>query len=268
MKRLLQGILIGIGKIIPGVSGSVIAISLGVYEKAIYSINNFSKDIKNNLRYLLPLFIGVIISILMLSKLVMSLLDNYYVPTMLFFLGLIIGGIDDVGKEINKRYTYLTVIFCILMLIIGVITGTKEIVFNSPIKQFIIYILIGIIEAATMIIPGISGTSILMMIGCYKSLMKVLSNLTNFNQIIYNALILLPLTIGIIIGTIITLKIVTYLFNNHYNKTYNIIFGLTISSCIYLFITTLKHKYTLSQIIIGLILSILGYNITKKINHS
>lgn len=268
LKIILKGLLIGIGKVIPGVSGSIIAISLGIYEKAIECINNFFKDIKNNLKFLIPLGTGIIISIILSSKIVINLLDNYYVPTILFFLGLIIGGIDDITKETSKRYTHLTVIFCILMLIISLISIKHELTFNNQIELFLYYIIIGIIDSITMIIPGISGTAILMMIGCYKTLMNVLSNLTDINQLIYNISILLPFSIGMIIGILITIKLVNYLFNNHYTKTYNIILGFLISSIIYMFITTLQHKYSLLQIIIGFILLIIGYIITKKINHN
>ena len=268
MNRLLQGLIIGIGKIIPGVSGSILAISLGIYEKAIESINNFFKDIKNNFIFLAPLIIGIIISIIFTSKIVMNLLDNYYVPTILFFLGLIIGGTSDIVKETSKRYTHLTVIFCILLLIISLISSNNEVTFKSSIQQFFYYILIGIIDAATMIIPGISGTAILMMMGCYKTLMHTFCNLTDINQIVYNISILIPFSIGMIIGIIITIKLINYLFNKYYTKTYNIILGFLISSILYLFITTLKYKYTLLQIIIGLNLSIIGYIIAKKINHN
>ena len=141
LQRLLYGLLIGLGKIIPGVSGSVIAITLGVYEKSINSINHFFKDIKKNTTYLLPLGIGIIISIIFTSKIVINLLNNYYLPTILFFLGLIIGGIQDIRKQISIRYTHLTIISFTLILILSIFTSNHELTFNNYTYQFIFYII-------------------------------------------------------------------------------------------------------------------------------
>lgn len=265
MKRILEGLLIGIGKIIPGVSGSVIAISLGVYEHAINSINHFFDNIKDNFKYLFSLAIGILISIIFCSKIVINLLNNYYVPTILFFIGLIIGGSSEIIKNSSKKYALLTIISCLIVLMISLITNSKEITFNNYFLEFLTFIFIGFIDAVCMIIPGISGTAILMMLGCYKLLMNVLSNLTNISQIIDNLLIILPFSIGLLIGVVLTIKLVSYLFKNHYTKTYNVIFGFLIASIIYMFKTTLTYKYTLNQVIIGLFLFIIGYKVTKKI---
>ena len=265
LKRFFYGLLIGLGKIIPGVSGSLIALSLGVYEKSINSINHFFKDIKKNTIYLFPLGVGILLSIIFSSKIVIKLLNNYYLPTILFFLGLIIGGIQDISKQISIRYTHLTIISFTFILIISLFISNKELVFNNYTHKFIFYIIIGIIDAMCMIIPGISGTAILMMIGCYKMLMELLSNLTNINQIVDNIKIIIPFLIGLTIGIIITIKLVHYLFKNHNTKTYNIIFGFLLSSITYMFITTLKCNYTINQVLIGFVLFITGYILIQKI---
>lgn len=267
MKRFIYGLLIGIGKIIPGVSGSVIAISLGVYEKALDSINNLLKNFKKNITYLFPLCLGISISIIFSSKIVILLLNNYYVPTILFFLGLIIGGIQDIRKEISKKYTYLTIISFTVILLISLSSNSKELIFNNNIHKFIFFIIVGFIDAMCMIIPGISGTAILMMIGCYKMLMEVLSNLTNINQIIDNLFIIVPFLIGLLIGIIITIKLINHLLKNYKTKTYNIIYGFLLSSIVYMFITTVKYNYTISHILVSFIVFMVGYYIIKKINH-
>ena len=103
MLNLLKGFIIGIGKIIPGVSGSVLAITLGVYDKSVEYINNFKHNKKESLKYLLPLGIGIIISIIIFSKIITILLDKYYQITMLFFIGLIIGGLPEIIKKVKKQ---------------------------------------------------------------------------------------------------------------------------------------------------------------------
>ena len=266
LKRFIYGLIIGIGKIIPGVSGSVIAISLGVYEKSIDSINHFFKDIKKNTIYLFPLGLGILLSIILSSKIVIKLLNNYYIPTILFFLGLIIGGIQDVSKHTHRKYIYLTIISFTLIILLSLKISNKELIFNNKYQQLIYLIIIGFIDAICMIVPGISGTAILMMIGCYKMLINVLSNLTNISSIVYNISIIIPFLIGLLIGIIITIKIINYFLTYHKTKTYNIILGFLLSSILYMFITTLKYNYTIKNIITGFILFIIGYTIRKKIN--
>lgn len=268
MRKVFQGILIGLGKIIPGVSGSVIAISLGVYEKAIDIISHFFKDIKESIKFLFPLGVGVLISIIFASKIIINLLDNYYLPTILFFIGLIIGGINDITKETDKKYTHITIISFFIMIIFSLFSSKNEIIFDNYMYEFLFYLLVGMIDAATMVIPGISGTAVLMMIGCYNTLMLMLSDLTNISHIYVNFSILLPFVIGMVIGVIITIKIVNYLFNKHYIKTYNAILGFLFASIAYMFLSTIKCKYTLLQVFIGIFLLAIGYIIAKKINHN
>ena len=102
MIDILKGILIGIGKILPGISGSLIAISLGVYYKSIHIIGNIYKINKNDLIFLSNLLIGICISIVLFSKLIINLLNIYYIQTMLLFLGLITGCINGLLKIIKK----------------------------------------------------------------------------------------------------------------------------------------------------------------------
>lgn len=267
LKRFFYGLLIGLGKIIPGVSGSVIALSLGVYEHSISSINNFFKDIKGNIIYLLPLLIGIIISIILSSKIVIYLLNNYYISTIFFFLGLIIGSIHDICKHTKLRYTHLTIISFTLLTFIGTISKSK-IILSQNNNQFITYIIIGIIDAFCMIIPGLSGTALLMMLGCYKMLINMLSSMTNFNHLIDNIKNIFPFTIGLIIGLFLTIKLVDFLFKKYFNKTYNIILGFLISSILYMFQTTFKYQYTYKNTILSIPLFIIGYKLIKKINHN
>ena len=114
MINFIKGFIIGIGKIIPGVSGAMLATIMGVYDKAIFYICNFKNNIKAAIKYLFPIGIGVIVSIILFSKIISLCLDKYYVITMLFFIGLIIGGFSFIVNKVNKKdyytvsYTHLT----------------------------------------------------------------------------------------------------------------------------------------------------------------
>ena len=141
MINILKGFIIGIGKIIPGVSGAILAISMGVYDKSIYYINNFKDNKKDSIKYLLPLSIGIIISIIFFSKIISYLLDKYYIITMLLFVGLIIGTIPSITKEINKKDYYLTIISFIIFLSLSLLGANNNYILKENITDKIVFIL-------------------------------------------------------------------------------------------------------------------------------
>ena len=168
MINILKGFIIGIGKIIPGVSGAILAISMGVYDKSIYYINNFKDNKKDSIKYLLPLSIGIIISIIFFSKIISYLLDKYYIITMLLFVGLIIGTIPSITKEINKKDYYLTIISFIIFLSLSLLGANNNYILKENITDKIVFILSGVLEAIGTVVPGVSSTALLMTIGTYK----------------------------------------------------------------------------------------------------
>ena len=269
-KLILKGFFIGIGKIIPGVSGGMIAIALNLYDKGIDAINNFFKDIKKNSYFLGSLGIGIILAIVFFSKIISFLLDNFYLPTMLLFVGLIMGGILPIYKNIKvkkdiKNILLALVIFIIIMTIPFIQNRGNVSLESVNLMTFLVLILIGIIDAATMVIPGISGTAILMILGYYQPIINTFSHLTDFSLLIPNFKILFPFGIGLLIGVLIFVKIMDYLFKNHELRTYYIIFSLSLSSLFLLLIQTLKLNYNVIEIIVGLIFLIIGYFISKKL---
>ena len=130
MKEILKGIIIGIGKIIPGVSGSVLAISLGIYEKAIYSFNNIFKDYRN-IYFLLKIFIGVLIAIIFGSKIILYFLNNYYTLTIFAFVGLILGSMNEINKNIKVKYWYMTILSFLVISILGFLNISNQFTINN-----------------------------------------------------------------------------------------------------------------------------------------
>lgn len=263
----LKGIIIGIGKIIPGVSGSMLAISMGIYQKMIDSINNFFKDIKGNSIFLLKITIGVLISIVFFSNIILKCLNNYYIITMFFFIGLIIGSFKDINKEIKCKNKKVIVITLLITLILGLISVNSEVNIQNNFFRFLYFIFVGFIDAFTMVIPGISGTATLMMIGAYNTLMKTFSNLLNFSHFVDNLSIMLPFGIGMIVGVVITVKLINYLFNNFKDNAYSSIIGFSISTIILMAIKCINSNYTFFNLISAFIMLIIGFVISKKINH-
>lgn len=258
MILIFKGFIIGMGKIIPGVSGAMLAITLGVYDEGIYAINNFFKNIKKNTFFLGLLAIGIVLSIVIFSNFIKIALENYYLPTMLLFIGLISGCIPDVYNDVKEEKKLKNIIImsipCLILLVLNGLNWNLNI--ENP--TFIFLIIIGIIEAATMVIPGISGTAILMMIGCYELVIDAFS--------IVDMKILFPFGIGIIIGVILLVKIINYFLTKYRIETYWTILGFAIVSVIMLIFQTLQYNYTAGNILISLILLIIGYTISRVLS--
>ena len=220
MILFIKGFIIGLGKIIPGVSGSLLAIRLNVYEKLIDSVNNLFLDIKNNTLYLLKLGLGIISAIVLGSNLISYFLDNFYIITKLIFLLLIVSGIPMVVKSSsNYKLSFISFIIYIVLLYIPSIS-----ILNN-------YFFIGFIEAITTIVPGISGTAIFMSLGLYDEILSLFSNIFKFpiKDII-------PFTLGLIIGGIIIIRFIDYCFKKYKDNTYSVILGLLIGSIVLMII--------------------------------
>ena len=254
MIDILKGILIGIGKILPGISGSLIAISLGVYYKSIHIIGNIYKINKNDLIFLSNLLIGICISIVLFSKLIINLLNIYYIQTMLLFLGLITGCINGLLKIIKKDLNFINIIFLLFPLLIILLINIINIKINISINYFTIFFL-GIIESITMILPGVSGTALFMYLNIYQNILGLMSTIT-LDSIIFIT--------GIIIGFILFSKIISIILLKYKIKLLYVITGLMISTILIILKDTLNCDYDFSSLLIGTILFVIGYFITKK----
>lgn len=256
MFTFLKGILIGIGKVIPGVSGSLIAISLGVYEKCIDIISNFFTEIKYNFRFLFLLGLGILTSIILGSNIIYLLINNCYFITMFLFLGLIIGTLPNILKKnklTNKNDFFYLIIPFILIFIISILNKGTIIIENN-LLGYIITIILGFIDAVTMIVPGISGTAIFIILGTYEFVLLIFSKLL-FPFVIF-------FMIGVFIGIIITSKLINYCFKNYNKETYLVIIGFILSSVLLVFIDIFTKDFSLINLLIGSLLFIIGYLIT------
>lgn len=263
MILILKGFIIGIGKIIPGVSGSLIAINLGIYEKAIECITNFFKDIKNNIKYLGLLGVGILLSISLFSKVIVYLLNSYYVVTMLIFIGLILGSTEF--KRIKKYHYISWISFSIMILFSLLKVNSMEINFEK--LSWFYMLIIGIIDSATMIIPGISGTGILMLLGVYNLIINTYSNILNISLLINNIVVLGPFFIGIVLGFFIIARIINWCFKKYYFQTYKAIEGFMYGTIVFMFISIVNNYHNINEIIIGFIFGLIGFRVIKKINH-
>ena len=270
IKNVLKGFIIGIGKIIPGVSGSMLAISLGVYEKVLEIIANLKIITINKFFFLSSIILGALISTSIFSRGVKWLLDNFYFSIMLLFIGLIIGGLPDIYKEVknSKPKIQNIIIFALALTVSYILSSLGTINLKSTNNTFI-YFLLGIIESLSSIIPGISGTAIYMSLGVYDMILDFFGNI--FNPIYAKFGFLFGM--GILTGTIIIAKIITYLLKNYKVQTYFAILGFMVYSVLLMFkeaiISILETSYNetlIIHILFGMFFLYFGYKITIKIN--
>ncbi len=253
---ILKGFIIGVAKIIPGLSGAVLAISLGVYEKAINAISNIHKDYKNII-YLAKLGFGVLLAVVLMSKIILYLLNSYYLLTMLLFVGFISGGIKSVKNNITKLNLIVFILSFIFVYSLSLIGKQNFFINVTGIYEVIANMFIGFIDALTMIIPGISGTAVMMILGCYDKYIHLISEV--------NIIKLIPFIISLSLSIMVLSKFMSYLFIKHKNVTYSMVLGFSLSSVIYLSINVLQKTSSLIELGIGIILFILGYLISLKL---
>lgn len=256
----LKGVVIGIGKIIPGVSGAVIALILGVYDQGLNAITNLSN--KKNILFLFKIGLGILCGIILFSNIIKYLLNNYYPYTMLFFIGLIIGGTTEVIEKVEKKDYKYSIITCIILCIISLSNINNTYTLKNNFIDYLIFFIGGIIESAGTIIPGLSSTALLLIIGIYNNIINSISNLLQLN---INYKIIIPFSLGILSSIFIITKAINYLFNKHEKKTYSIILGLTISSIITLIVQLFTIKINLIELLISLILMTIGIFITNTL---
>ncbi len=275
---LLKGIFIGAANIIPGVSGGTMAVSMGIYDKLMEAIGNLAGHFKKSFKTLLPIIIGMVIGILGFSLLVPHLLSNYPFQTCMCFAGLVIGGIPElVGKtaaalkkEKRSNIGPFHVIFFIIFVALSIFmalsnpSGADLHDLTMNFKNFCLLFGIGAVAAAAMVVPGISGSLILMMLGYYESILEAIGNLIsglksfNWTLIGQNMLILLPFALGCIVGIILIAKLITLLLKKFASVSYCAIIGLVITSPFAIFFKMDKPAFTPLVIIIGIVLFIAG----------
>ena len=234
IKLFFKGVFMGIADAMPGVSGGTIALLLGIYEELISTISglNFSliTKLKNNGfksfwkslngNFLLTLVLGIGISLILFVKISANLLSSHPLYVWSFFLGLILATVYVIYKLIES-WNLVNIISTLLMIAFSIILTSDSLNISDDTNLF--YILIcGIIASSAMILPGISGSLILVILGVYKILVEALDNL--------DIKIITSFIVGAIIGVISFSKILKWLFKKYKSLAYSIMLGLVIGS--------------------------------------
>ncbi len=224
MINFLKGIIVGIGGIAPGLSGSVLLVILGLYQKTISAIGTLFKNFKKNAIFLFPLFLGFGIGVIIFSKIVDFLLTNYEMYTRFAFLGLVIGTIPLFYKEVKKQgFEKKYYIFVLISFIIGfsLFSFNKNLfptITNPNLAQSV---LLGIAVAGSSIVPGVDSAVILSSLGLYELYVSSIAN--------FDLAVLIPAGFGLVFGALLISFIINKLIQKYYTGTFSIIFGLFLS---------------------------------------
>ncbi|MBQ9988837.1 MAG: DUF368 domain-containing protein [Clostridia bacterium] len=220
----LKGIVVGVGGIAPGLSGSVMLIILGLYERTIAAIGTMFKNFKANVAFLIPLLLGFGTGVLLFSKAVDFLLAEYEFTTRYLFLGLVVGTVPLFYKEVKKngfgkRYVATIIAAAGLGLFLFSFNSSLFPAITNP--NLLQSVLLGVAVAGSAIVPGVDSAVILSALGLYELYVSSLANL--------NMPILLPAAAGLVIGAITVSIFMNMLIKRFYTGTFSVIFGLFLS---------------------------------------
>ena len=278
IKEILRGVFIGVANIIPGVSGGTIALSMGVYEKIISAINNIKKDFKNSIKTLLPYGIGVVLGIVILSFVIEFCLDKFELPTLMAFVGLILGGLPPIIARVENEKFKITHLISFLLfaaiiivptLIANDINVTRELTFG--IGSILIMFGLGILAAGSMVVPGVSGSMMLMMLGYYD---VILGNVTSFikaltsldmNTMLTCCSALVPFGFGVLAGIVITAKIIEKLLKRYPNATMWGIIALVVTSP-FAILWGVNLNINVIMLLVSVVTFIIGFLVARKLS--
>ena len=275
LNQILRGVVIGVANIIPGVSGGTMMVSMGVYDTLIHSITHLFKEFWKSIKALLPYVVGMLIGILAFASLISWGLENYELPTNTLFIGLILGGLAPLVKKINwKKINAAAVIAFVLLfaLIIWLGLQNRDNIQNAEtidmnVGQAFVMVLLGMVASGTMIIPGVSGSLVLMLLGYYKAVTGALKTFGHalvhfdFAAMGQPLLMLLPFLLGIVLGIFGVAKLIEWLTAKYPTATYCGVLGLVVASPIALLIQTNMSNLSVMLVVISVVTFVVGFAI-------
>lgn len=272
LKKLFQGMVVGIANIIPGVSGGTMMVAMGLYDRLIYAITHLKSEFKESMKLLVPIFAGAGLAIVILSRVFEFLLETYPIPTNFAFCGLIAGSLPFIFKKVKGhpvtvgKMIPLLIFFgiVILMAVLGENSGADADV-SFGLMNVIKLLAVGIIAAATMVIPGVSGSMMLMLLGYYDVILKSINTFIDALVGLDVPLLLemcgrlIPFGIGVIIGIFLIAKIIEFIFMKAEIHAYYAIIGLITASPIAILIKTDWSGFSVVMLIAGIITFAAGW---------
>ena len=271
----IKGVILGVAFVIPGVSGGTLAVLMGIYEELIEAASNFYKsiaDFKKYIMYLLPIGLGVVFSVAVFAKLIKFGLDKAPIITILIFLGMIIGGIPALVRNVKGTKTDLkdmTLMLVGLIIVISMLifhkSNSNVVLTNMSRGGYFTLLLVGAIAAVTMVVPGISGSFTLMLIGYYEPVLNLVNDITSFKNLGPNLILMATFMLGVVIGIIFISKLIEWCLKHYKRETYYAIIGFVLSSIISVIYEVSKFPFNLTHLIIGIVLLVINTVLVYKV---
>lgn len=267
LKYFLCGLAFGVANVIPGVSGGTMLVIFGVFDRLTEAISGIKK-IFSNIAFLITFALGAGAGILLSAKVIGSMFETYAVQTNMFFIGLILGGIplivklgtSEMGEKKVKPLCLLPFVISMAIVVgltvlekLDVFTMTAENVTGFDVIFSLKLVLCAAIAAVTMIIPGISGSFMMMLLGVYETIIGALND--------WNFYVIIPFAFGAIIGIIFGAKLISILLKKNKLMVYSAIMGMVMGSVYAIlpegFGFNLQTGYGFAFMLIGVLASIL-----------
>ncbi|MGF6989535.1 putative membrane protein [Lachnospiraceae bacterium PM6-15] len=228
--NILKGMVMGLAMLIPGVSGGTMAVIMGIFDPLINAVGSFFKEPKKSLKILIPIAIGGGLGILVFSMPIEWLLENLYAPTVFLFIGAVLGGIPPIYKEtgittknvnIKKILLFAVGVFVVFALD-NLPAGTFSISTENVVMNWIVLAIAGAISSIALVLPGISGSYMLLLLGLYKTVLTTINN-RDFIQLI-------PFALGACVGVILIAKLLQFFLKKYRQSTFTVILGFVVAS--------------------------------------
>jgi putative membrane protein len=277
--NILRGMVIGISNVIPGVSGGTMMVSMGIYDKLILVLTHFIKRMKEAIALLVPIVIGMLLSIAIFAKIFSEILfPKFPLQTNLFFIGLIIGGLPVIYKRVKGNTVRLPQIIAFIVLFVVVVGfaligegNGSNVDVTLSVGNVLKLFGVGVIAAATMVIPGVSGSMVMMILGYYNTIIDTINAFINalkafdIAAMLNTFIVLVPFGIGVVVGIVAVAKLIEFLLEKYPLITYWAIIGLIAASPFAIIIMMDAVAVGAVEIISGLVLLVAGFFISMKL---
>lgn len=253
MMNFLKGIIIGIGGIAPGLSGSVLMVIFGLYEKVVETISHIFKDFKKNVIFLLPLFLGIGVGVVIFSKIVDFFLTNFEMYTRFAFFGLIVGTIPLFYKQVKEKdfkKTYYIAMVVSFLIGIGLAIYSSSTISPVTNPNIVQKVFLGFSVAGSSIIPGVDSAAILSSMGLYELYVSSVASL-DFG-------VLIPAGVGLAVGVLLISFLMNKLLKKYHALTFSILFGLFITIIPSVFNESCRLGFNI-QSAISIVIAIIGF---------
>lgn len=278
IKNLLKGIVMGTANIIPGVSGGTMAVSMGIYDKLIHCLTHLFKEFKESIKFIIPIAIGMVIALIGLAFVITPAFEHFPLQTNGLFIGLIVGGLPAVWKKVKGnsiKIGHIIPFLVFFVLVIGMAamgeTEGKAADLSLNLWSVIKLFLVGVLASATMVIPGVSGSMMLLVIGYYNPIVATIKEFVealvsfNISEILRCCGILVPMGIGIVVGIFAIAKVIEIIFEKFPLHAYWAIIGLIVASPFAILMVSELGVITVISVLTSIVTFVIGFIIAMKL---